>query len=103
MKRRSIILAALLMAIMFAMLPAWGAQKPNIILIMADDIAYDNIGCYGSEYFKSPRLNTLADKQKQQLQDLRQASGKLTQECRGKQLDVLTDEQKAKLEPPRKK
>ena len=41
---------------------ALGAQagKPNIILIIADDIAYDNIGCYGSDYFKTPRLDKLA-------------------------------------------
>ncbi|MEO1855995.1 MAG: sulfatase-like hydrolase/transferase [Rubritalea sp.] len=41
---------------------AMGAQasKPNIILIMADDIAYDNIGCYGSDYFKTPHLDKLA-------------------------------------------
>ena len=35
-------------------------SKPNIILIMADDIAYDNIGCYGSDHFKTPRLDNLA-------------------------------------------
>ena len=36
------------------------AAKPNIILIMADDIAYDNIGCYGSDHFQTPRLDDLA-------------------------------------------
>ncbi len=35
-------------------------SKPNILLIMADDIAYDNVGCYGSEHFKTPRLDELA-------------------------------------------
>lgn len=39
--------------------PAEGSP-PNIILIMADDIAYDNVGCYGSEHFKTPRLDELA-------------------------------------------
>jgi len=34
--------------------------KPNVVLIMADDIAYDNIGCYGSQHFKTPRLDELA-------------------------------------------
>ncbi|MDB4652564.1 sulfatase-like hydrolase/transferase, partial [bacterium] len=34
--------------------------QPNIILIMADDIAYDNIGCYGSTHFKTPCLDELA-------------------------------------------
>jgi arylsulfatase A len=35
--------------------------RPNIILIMADDIAYDNIGCYGSDFFKTPHLDKLAE------------------------------------------
>ena len=60
MKTRKSILTVLL-AVLFSALSSWGAQKPNIILIMADDIAYDNIGCYGSEYFKTPRLNKLAE------------------------------------------
>ena len=40
--------------------PPSAPAKPNIILIMADDIAFDNIGCYGSDYFKTPRLDELA-------------------------------------------
>lgn len=36
------------------------AAKPNIILIMADDSAVDNYGCYGSTFFKTPRLDELA-------------------------------------------
>ncbi len=40
-----------------------GAKKSkpyNIILIMADDSAADNYGCYGSTYFKTPVLDELA-------------------------------------------
>ena len=38
------------------------AQKKalNVILIMADDSAVDNYGCYGSAFFKTPRLDALA-------------------------------------------
>ena len=32
----------------------------NIILIMADDSAADNYGCYGSSFFATPRLDALA-------------------------------------------
>jgi arylsulfatase A len=35
-------------------------RTKNIILIMADDIAYDNYSCYGSEYFSTPNLDALA-------------------------------------------
>ena len=60
MKTRNSVFAVSLLAVLFCALPLLGAEKPNVILIMADDIAYDNVGCYGSEYFKTPRLDELA-------------------------------------------
>ena len=40
---------------------AHAKEKPlNVILIMADDSAADNYGCYGSSFFQSPRLDSLA-------------------------------------------
>lgn len=35
-------------------------QKPNIILIMADDLGYECIGANGSEDYKTPNLDALA-------------------------------------------
>lgn len=43
---------------MFICLPVY-AQKPNILLIMSDDMGYSDIGCYGSE-IKTPNIDRLA-------------------------------------------
>jgi arylsulfatase A-like enzyme len=34
--------------------------KPNIIIILADDYGYGDVGCYGSERFQTPNLDLLA-------------------------------------------
>lgn len=36
------------------------ADKPNILLIMADDMGYSDLGCYGSE-IDTPNINRLAE------------------------------------------
>ena len=36
-------------------------KKPNIILIMADDIGFETIGCYGSASYKTPRIDEMAE------------------------------------------
>lgn len=35
-------------------------NKPNIVLIMADDLGYECLGCYGSTSYKTPVLDELA-------------------------------------------
>jgi arylsulfatase A-like enzyme len=35
-------------------------ERPNIIIIMADDLGYGGIGCYGSEKIRTPNIDALA-------------------------------------------
>ena len=37
-----------------------GAEKPNILIIFTDDQGYGDLGCYGNEKTKTPRLDQLA-------------------------------------------
>lgn len=39
---------------------AAAAERPNIILILADDIGIGGFGCYGADAYKTPHLDALA-------------------------------------------
>ncbi|WP_420321194.1 sulfatase-like hydrolase/transferase [Flagellimonas sp.] len=41
--------------------PSIQNQRPNIILIMADDLGYETLGVYGSDSYKTPHLDKLAN------------------------------------------
>jgi arylsulfatase A len=36
------------------------AEKPNVIVIMADDLGYGDLSCYGATTFKTPNIDKLA-------------------------------------------
>jgi uncharacterized sulfatase len=39
---------------------AAAAERPNVVLILADDMGYGELGCYGHAKFKTPRIDRLA-------------------------------------------
>ena len=39
---------------------ARAAEKPNLIYIMADDLGYGDLGCYGQKRIKTPSLDRMA-------------------------------------------
>lgn len=48
-----------------ALTPGWGqqaltARKPNIVLIVADDLGYADLGCQGSDDIRTPHIDSIA-------------------------------------------
>lgn len=46
--------------LVFTSAPAAETPQPNIVVILADDLGYGDLGCYGHPSFKTPRIDQLA-------------------------------------------
>jgi arylsulfatase A-like enzyme len=53
------ILARLFWAVIFAA-SCLAGEKPNVIVILSDDIGYGDLGCYGATKVKTPQLDRMA-------------------------------------------
>lgn len=40
---------------------AYAAESPNFVFIIADDIGWDDIGCYGNKVVKTPHIDRLSE------------------------------------------
>ena len=59
MLRLSLLLAGFFL--LFApSLRADGANPPNVIIILADDLGWADLGCYGSKFHRTPHLDKLS-------------------------------------------
>ena len=62
MKRRDLLKGVGVAAIMPPMISQGSKGQPmNVVLIMTDDTGYEVFGCYGSEQYKTPRVDQLAE------------------------------------------
>lgn len=58
-----IVRAAIVVGLTATQLPAATVktgQRPNILLIMADDLGYETLGCYGGTSYSTPNIDRLA-------------------------------------------
>ena len=44
----------------FLAAPLHAVEKPNIVFILADDLGYADVGCYGQRDYTTPNIDRLA-------------------------------------------
>src|SRR5262245_490239 len=56
LKLTSVVLAALAATLLWAQAPS----QPNIVVILADDLGYGDIGAFGAPNIRTPRIDAMA-------------------------------------------
>ncbi|MFN3189802.1 MAG: sulfatase [Aureliella sp.] len=58
--KKPVIERLLVMLFCFASIPALAADRPNVVLFIADDVSWNDYGCYGNELARTPNIDALA-------------------------------------------
>jgi arylsulfatase A len=58
--KAAVLFAIAVVAVQSANLAQAAADRPNVVLIMADDLGYHDLSCYGSKTMRTPELDRLA-------------------------------------------
>src|ERR1035437_2720733 len=61
-RRLTFLLALLPLVASGAPEPAQPPTRPNLVFILADDLGWSDLGCYGSTFYETPHLDQLAAK-----------------------------------------
>ena len=59
-KPRSIVLTIVLCSVLLGMIAGAAERPPNIVLLLADDLGWTGVGCYGSDLHETPHIDQLA-------------------------------------------
>lgn len=59
MRLLTVAIGAVLSSLTFSLNPAWAAP-PNIVFVLADDLGWSELGCYGNGFNETPNLDQLA-------------------------------------------
>src|ERR1700729_2919319 len=53
-------LVSLALAVLLGAVNTRAADRPNIVLIYADDLGYGDVGCYGATRVRTPNIDRMA-------------------------------------------
>ncbi len=58
---RSLSIAVSILCVLHCSVTLSAADRPNVIVIFADDLGYSDLGCFGAQQIRTPHLDRMAD------------------------------------------